>query len=87
MCQTTRLVNAQGQDANAGPWQDTRKVFKEKGVEWYPYLCFGPYLPELEHLAHGVAGVPRDGEGPDALSSEAEETHEQIRHAAKVRMP
>ena len=70
--------------------QDTRKlankVLQRKIVGWCPYLCFGPYLPELENFAHGVAGVPRDGEGPDALSSKAEETHEQIRHATEVRM-
>ena len=64
--------------------------FTEKGVESlesYPYLCFGPHLPEFENFAHGVAGVPRDGEGPDALAAHAEETHEEIRHAAEVRMP
>ena len=42
---------------------------------------FSSYLPEFEDFAHGVAGVPRDGEGPDALAAEAEEADEEIRHA------
>ena len=45
------------------------------------------YLPEFEDFAHGVAGVPRNGEGPDALSAEAEEADKEIRHAERRQIP